>query len=61
MKNIPAVISIMAVALERLIRREGATGKKRRRYLEAAVIDGGLRSTRAANHGSIRQKPNGRR
>ncbi|TWW60042.1 hypothetical protein D4764_05G0001320 [Takifugu flavidus] len=48
MKNIPTVISITAVALERLIRREGATEKKRRRYLEAAVIDDGLRSTPAA-------------
>lgn len=58
MENIPTVISIMAVALERLIRREGATEKKRRRHLEAAVIDDGLRSTRTANHGSIRQKRN---
>lgn len=45
MENIPTVISIMAVALERPIRREGATGKNRRRQLEAAVIDDGLRST----------------
>lgn len=43
MKNIPTVISIMAVALERLIRRRGG-GKKNLGYLEAAVIDDGLRS-----------------
>ncbi|CAF93261.1 unnamed protein product, partial [Tetraodon nigroviridis] len=42
MKNIPTVISIMAVALERLIRRRG--GEKNLGYLEAAVIDDRLRS-----------------
>lgn len=56
MKNIPTVTSIMAEALERLIRREG--GGKSPGYLEASVIDDGLRSMWPANHHSIRQKRN---
>lgn len=52
MNDIPMVISIMASALERLIRG----GKKNLGHLEAAVIDDVLRSVWPANHSSIRPK-----